>query len=71
MIFKISCLKKDEIILNQYDISDIIDKKLDQYNLEKIITENNYMMPEIPKYWDKYLNLAFIYNKLKYNFVEK
>ena len=25
------------------------------------------MMPEIPKYWDKYLNLAFIYGQLKLN----
>ena len=71
LIFQIGSLNKDEIILNQYDISDILDINMDKNSLEKIVEQNKYIIPEIPKYWDKYLNLAFIYNKLKYNFVEK
>ena len=66
MIFKVSCLKKDEIILDQYDISDILDKNLDEYNLERIIFESNFSTPDLPKYWDKLLNLAFIYTQLKF-----
>ena len=65
LIFRISCLKKDEIILNQYDISEILDKNLDKDNLEKMIRENIYITPEIPKYWSKHLNLAFIYVQLQ------
>ena len=54
------------LLLDQYDISDILDKNLDEYNLERIIFESNFSTPDLPKYWDKLLNLAFIYTQLKF-----
>ena len=41
-------------------------KNLDEYNLERIIFESNFSTPDLPKYWDKLLNLAFIYTQLKF-----
>ena len=66
LIFRIAKLTKNEIVLNQYDISDILSKNLDKDNLRKIIRENINITPEIPKYWIMHLNLAFIYGQLKY-----
>lgn len=71
LIFRISSLTKDEIVLNQYDITEILDKNLDKDNLKKMIRENICIAPDIPKYWSKHLNLAFIYGQLKFNFFDK
>ena len=38
---------------------------MDKITLEKIVRENLFITPPIPKYWDKILNLAFIYGQLR------
>ena len=65
LIFRVGGIQKDKIILNQYDISDILDKNMDKITLEKIVQENLFITSPIPKYWDKILNLAFIYGQLR------
>ena len=72
LIFKINSIKQKEIIINQYDISGILepfleDKKfLDLINLS-VLSKTKI---EIPKYWSKLLNLSFIYSTLKFRYLE-
>ena len=73
LIFKISNLNKKEIIINQYDISKILEPYLEEDKFINLInTSLNYKtkVNDIPKYWSKHLNLAFIYSKLGYDYTE-
>ena len=73
LIFKISNLNKKEIIINQYDISKILEPYLEEDKFINLINNSlNYKtkVDDIPKYWSKHLNLAFIYSKLGYDYTE-
>ena len=73
LIFKIGNLNKKEIIINQYDISKILEPYLEEDKFINLINNSlNYKtkVDDIPKYWPKFLNLSFIYSKLGYDYIE-
>jgi hypothetical protein len=68
-IFKIGSLRKTEIILYQYDISQILEPFLDEKKFLALINKSFYdkTKADIPKNWSKFLNLSFIYIALGYH----
>ena len=71
LIFKIGGLSKKEIIINQYDISGILEQIEDETII--FLMNNPFKVKtkvDIPKHWNKFLNLSFIYSELGYKYLE-
>ena len=68
-IFKIGSLRKTEIILYQYDISQILEPFLEEKKFLDLINKSFYdkTKVDIPKNWSKFLDLSFIYIALGYH----
>ena len=62
-IFKIGSLRKTEIILYQYEISEILEPYLEEKKFLSLINKSFYdkTKVDIPKNWSKLLDLSFIY----------
>ena len=72
LIFKIGSVYRKEIIINQYDISQIL-RTLEKEKFLCLINQSFYgkTIVNIPDNWNKILNLSLIYSTLEYKYVEK